>query len=110
LRSRLPVNKNYVTLNTVAQRDVESSDLEVYKRLMALKSKLDHHSGPFVTHVSQSGDVLAFGTANTNARIHVTVVNFSNEDDEVDLRFLFHPTYDIGYVEVARETGNNAEG
>ena len=105
-RTWLPVNENYVRLNVGEQREKADSHLEIYRRLVALRRDLST-TGEFETLVS--GEVLAFATIADASPTHVTVINFGDMDQLVDLSGVFHSAYDIGYVVVAGAGGNNSE-
>ena len=102
----LPVNKNYVTLNVDEQRGRADSHLEFYRRLVALQRDLST-TGEFKTFVE--GEILTFAVVDDTSPTHVTVINFGDTDQLVDLSGLFHGTFDMGYVVVAGAGGNNSE-
>merc|ERR1719188_280581 len=58
-------------------------------------------------------NVLAFGTTGEGgdgAMVSVTVVNFGDQGQTVDLSGKFHDTFGLGLVVVATNGGNNGEG
>ena len=102
----LPVNKNYVSLNVDVQRGRADSHLEIYRRLVALRRDLST-AGDFKTFVE--GELLAFALVDDASPTHVTVVNFGDTYELVDLSGVFHDAFDIGCVVVAGAGGNNTE-
>ena len=102
----LPVNKNYISLNVEEQRGMADSHLEIYRRLVALRRNIST-TGKFETFVYR--EVLAFAMVDDESQTHVTVINFGDVDQIVDLSGIFHDAYDMGYIVVAGASGNNTE-
>ena len=106
----LPVNDNYEELNAAAQDGQARSHLEIFKSLQSLRKEMKYSalSGDPWNDV----DVLAFGTTGDGdgGLVTVTVVNFGDQTQTVNLSGQFHEIYDLGQVVVVTDGGYNAEG
>ncbi|GAB1861578.1 alpha-glucosidase [Camponotus japonicus] len=84
----LPVNKNYVTLNLAAQKEVRNSYYSLYKAVSALRALPAVREGTLTTSLL-GDDVLFFARFHEDS-VYVTI-NFGNKEETVDLSPFIQP-------------------
>ena len=99
----LPVNSNYVTLNVDDQDGDPGSHLELYKALITLRYRdLTFKYGNVDQLLSASQNSLAMARVQDEIfyDIYVTVINFGEDDDVINIFGAFHPVLVDGLVEI----------
>ena len=104
------MNKDYPEVNAAAQEGQTGSHLEIFRSLLALRKQMGYST--LSGDVYSGQDVLAFGATggDNEGEITVTIVNFGDWQQAVDLSGLFHESYQLGLVVVAGSGGLNAVG
>ena len=82
----LPVHSNYKDINVVRQKTDDRSFLKLYQKLIKLHKEPTFVNGNFSSKLLQSNKVLAIKRSLSEEETYITLVNFSPEKVEVNLR------------------------